>query len=80
MTPEERAASMEVLKKSIVMANKYGQQMLEEADNKTAVCTTAAAIMLSTFCSAGGLTLHDTVALLMSVHKQTELMMKERQQ
>ena len=74
MTPEEKAASLEVLKKAIVLANKYGHQLMDECDGNAAVCATAAAIMLSTFCSAADMSMHDAMGLFMSVHKQTEAM------
>ncbi len=74
MTPEERDRSLAVLKKAAVIANNHGQQILDESDNSAAVSATAAAIMLSTFCSAAGMSMHDAMGLFMSVHKQTEAM------
>ena len=80
LTPEERQKSLDVLKKAVVIANNHGQQILDESDSVASVAATSAAIMMSTFCSAAGMSLHDTMGLLMSVHKHTELMVKERQQ
>ena len=72
MTPEERNRSLAVLKKAVVIANRHGQEVLNECDNSAAVAATAAAIMLSTFCAAAGMSMHDAMGLFMSVHKQTE--------
>lgn len=80
MTPEERRESLDVLKKAVIIANRHGQEILDESDNIASVAATSAAIMMSTFCSAAGMSLHDTMGLLMSVHKHTEQMVKERQQ
>lgn len=80
MTPEERRESLDVLKKAVVIANNHGQQILDESDNIAAVAATSAAIMMSTFCSAAGMSLHETMGLIMSVHKHTEHMVRERQQ
>ena len=74
MTEEEREKSIAVLKKAVIIANRHGQQVLDECNNSAAVSTTAAAIMLSTFCAAAGMSMHDAVGLFMSVHKQTEAM------
>ena len=74
MTEEEREKSIAVLKKAVIIANRHGQQMLDECNNSAAVSATAAAIMLSTFCAAAGMSMHDAVGLFMSVHKQTEAM------
>lgn len=78
MTPDEKRESLEVLRKAVVIANRHGQQVLDECDNMASVAATAAAIMMSTFCSAAGMSLHDTMGLLMSVHKHTEHMVGER--
>lgn len=80
MTPEERRESLDVLKKAVIIANRHGQEILDESDNIASVAATSADIMMSTFCSAAGMSLHDTMGLLMSVHKHTEQMVKERQQ
>jgi hypothetical protein len=74
MTPEEREQSIAVLKKAAIIANRHGHQVMTECDNSAAVSATAAAIMLSTFCAAAGMSMHDAVGLFMSVHKQTEAM------
>jgi hypothetical protein len=78
MTPEEREQSIAVLKKAAIIANRHGNQVMTECDNSAAVSATAAAIMLSTFCAAAGMSMHDAVGLFMSVHKQTEAMAMER--
>ena len=80
MTDEERKESINVLRKAIGLANKHGQSLLDDADNISAVASTAAAIMLSTYCSASGMTMHEAVDLFISVHKQTIKMVKEREQ
>jgi hypothetical protein len=74
MTPEEREQSIAVLKRAVIIANRHGQQVLNECDNSAAVAATAAAIMLSTFCAAADMSMHNAVGLFMSVHKQTEAM------
>ena len=74
MTPEERERSLDVLKKAVIIANRHGQQVLDDSNNSAAVSATAAAIMLSTFCAAAEMSMHDAVGLFMSVHKQTEAM------
>jgi len=78
MTPEERERSLNVLKKAVVIANRHGQQVLDECENNAAVAATSAAIMLSTFCAAAEMSMHDAVGLFMSVHKQTEAMAGDR--
>lgn len=74
MTPEERDRSLAVLKKAVVIANRHGREILDECDNSAGVSATAAAIMLSTFCAAADMSMHDAMGLFMSVHKQTEAM------
>jgi len=71
MTEEERKEGIEILNHSIRIANKFGPLILDDADNSGGTAATAAAIMMSSICSAMGMTLHDTMDLLMSVHKQT---------
>lgn len=78
MTPEEREKSIAVLKQAVIIANRHGQQVLIECNNSAAVSATAAAIMLSTFCAAAGMSMHDAVGLFMSIHKQTEAMTGEQ--
>lgn len=78
MTEEEAKESLEVLKRAVIIANLHGARIIAECDKNAAVSTTAAAIMLSTFTSAAGMSTHDAVGLFMSVHKQTETMVKER--
>jgi hypothetical protein len=80
MTPEERQTSLAILKRSVVIANRHGQSILDECEGAAGVAAASAAIMMSTFCSAAGMSLHDTMGLLMTVHKHTELIVKERQQ
>lgn len=71
MTPEERDRSFAVLKKAVIIANRNGKKILDECDNTAAVATTTAAIMLSSFAAAAGMSMHDAVGFFMSVHKQT---------
>lgn len=80
MTPEERQESLEVLRQAVVIANRHGQQILDESDNVASVAATSAAIMMSSFCSAAGMSLHDTMGLIMSIHKHTIHITQERQQ
>jgi hypothetical protein len=80
MTPEEKRESLDVLRKAVVIANRHGQQILDESDSVASVAATSAAIMMSTFCSAAGMSLHDTIGLIMSIHKHTIHITQERQQ
>jgi hypothetical protein len=51
--------------------------IIKKAENNGGCSATAAAIMLSSFASAMGMTLHDAMGLFMSVHKQTMAMERE---
>ena len=77
MTEEEREQCLSVLSDAAKIANKFGPLILDDADNIGGTAATSAAILLSSFCSAMGMTLHDTMGLLMSVHKQTMNMERE---
>lgn len=79
MTPEERQETMAVLKKSIEIANRHGMQIMDECNDSASVSAVSAAIMLSTFCSAAGMSMHDAMGLFMATHKQTEAMVKENE-
>jgi hypothetical protein len=71
MTDDERKEGMEILSRSVHIANKFGPLILKDADNSGGTAATSAAILMSSYCAAMGMTLHDTMELLMSVHKQT---------
>jgi len=71
MTEEERKEAGEILYRSVHIANKFGPLILKDADNSGGTAATSAAILMSSYCAAMGMTLHDTMELLMSVHKQT---------
>ena len=77
MTDDERKEAEDILYRSVKIANKFGPLILDDADNIGGTAATAAAIMLSSFSSAMGMSLHDTMGLLMSVHKQTMAMERE---
>jgi hypothetical protein len=77
MTEEERKEAEEILYRSIQIANKFGPLILDDADNIGGTAATAAAIMLSSFTSAMGMSLHDAMGLFMSVHKQTMAMERD---
>ncbi len=77
MTEDENKEGLETLYRAVQIANKFGPLIVEDADKLGATSATAAAIMLSTFTCAMGMTLHDAMGLFMSVHKQT--MMFERE-
>jgi hypothetical protein len=77
MTDDERKEGMEILYRSVHIANKFGPLILDDADNDGGTAATSAAILLSSYCAAMGLSLHDTMGLLMSVHKQTMAMDRE---
>jgi hypothetical protein len=77
MTDDERKEAEEILYRSVKIANDYGPLILRDADNIGGTAATSAAIMLSSFCSAMGMSLYDALALLHSVHKQTMAMERE---
>ena len=77
MTEEERKEAEEILYRSVKIANKFGPLILDDADNIGGTAATSAAILMSSFCDAMGMSLHDTMGLLMSVHKQTIAMERE---
>jgi hypothetical protein len=77
MTDDERKEAEEILYRSVKIANKFGPLILDDADNMGGTAATSAAIMLSSFCSAMGMSLYDALALLHSVHKQTMAMERE---
>lgn len=77
MTEDERKESVDILFDAIRISNKYGPLILDDADNTGGTAATAAAIMLSQYTSAMGMTLHDVVSLFMAVHKQTMAMERE---
>ena len=74
MTPEERKEALDIFSSAVLVANKFGPLIIEETDGYTPVTTTTAAILLAGFCNQAGMSLHDTVDLLMSAYKSaTEL-------
>ena len=77
MTPEERDRSTEILVDAIRISNKFGPLILDDADNIGGTAATSVAIMLSQYCSAMGMSLHDAVGLFMAVHKQTMALERE---
>jgi hypothetical protein len=78
MTPEEEhKEGMETLYRAVQIANKFGPLIVEDADKLGGTAATAAAIMLSTFTCAMGMTLHEAMGLFMAVHKQTMAMERE---
>jgi len=79
MTEEEREKSIAVLKKAIEIANRHGMQIMDECNDSASVSAVSAAIMLSTFCSAAGMSMHDAMGLFVATHKQTEAMVKENE-
>jgi hypothetical protein len=77
MTDEELKEAQEILFRSVQIANKFGPLIIKKAENNGGCSATAAAIMLSSFASAMGMTLHDAMSLFMSVHKQTMAMERD---
>jgi hypothetical protein len=71
VTPEERQVALDILARSVQLANKYGPLILEDSDNFGQVAITASGIIFVQYCSKMGMSLHDTVGYLMTVHKQT---------
>lgn len=77
MTPEERDRNAELLVDAIRISNKFGPLILDDANNIGGTAATSAAIMMSQYCAAMGMSLHDTVSLLMAVHKQTMVLERD---
>ena len=77
MTPEERDHSTDILIDAIRISNKFGPLILDDADNIGGTAATTVAIMMSQYCAAMGMSMHDTVGLLMAVHKQTMALERE---
>jgi hypothetical protein len=77
MTPEEKDRSTDILVDAIRISNKFGPLILDDADNIGGTAATSVAIMFSQYCAAMGMSLHDTVSLLMAVHKQTMVLERE---
>jgi hypothetical protein len=77
MTPEERERSTDILVDAIRISNKFGPMILDDADNIGGTAATSVAIMFSQYCTAMGMGLHDTVSLLMAVHKQTMVLERD---
>ena len=71
VTPEERQIALDILARSVQLANKYGPLILDDSDNFGKVAVTSSAIIYVQYCSRLGMSLHDTVSYLMTVHKQT---------
>ena len=78
MTDEERERAMHALNHSIRIANKFGPLIIDDAGQMGGTAATAAAILLSTFCAEMDMSLHDTVGLLMTIHKQTMALEREK--
>jgi hypothetical protein len=70
VTPEERQVALDILARSVQLANKYGPLILDDSDNFGQVAVTSSAIIFVQYCSRMGMSLHDTVGYLMTVHKQ----------
>jgi hypothetical protein len=77
MTPDEHDKNTEMLIRAIEISNKFGPLILDDADNIGGTAATSVAIMMSQYCDAMGMSMHDTVGLLMAVHKQTMAMERE---
>lgn len=77
MTPQERERCLKVLKEASMIASKRGNQIVDDCGGDTAIATASAAIILSTLAAASGMSMHDAMSLLMSVHKETERLVKE---
>jgi replicative DNA helicase len=77
MTPDEHDKNTEMLIRAIEISNKFGPLILDDADNIGGTAATSVAIMMSQYCGAMGMSMHDTVGLLMAVHKQTMAMERD---
>jgi hypothetical protein len=77
MTPEDHDKNTEMLIRAVEISNKFGPLILDDADNIGGTAATSVAIMMSQYCGAMGMSMHDTVGLLMAVHKQTMAMERD---
>lgn len=77
MTPEEREVALDILTRSVQLANKYGPLILDDADNFGQVAVTSSAIIFVQYCLKLEMSLHDTVGYLMTVHRQTIALEKQ---
>jgi hypothetical protein len=78
MSPEDRKITTDHLQGAGALANKFGPIILIESESNPAISITCAAILLSTFCAAAEMTLHDSMGIFMEVHKQTMRMAGEK--
>ena len=77
MTPEDHDKNTEMLIRAVEISNKFGPLILDDADNIGGTAATSVAIMMAQYCGAMGMSMHDTVGLLMAVHKQTMAMERD---
>lgn len=70
ITPEDRQRAKQMLVNAAQLSNKYGTEIVEEAEDSREALV-AMAIMLSSLGASMGCTMHDLMGLLMEVHKKT---------
>ena len=69
MTPEEREYAEEIFDKAVVISNHIGPQIVDRANGSAPIVTTTAAVLLSHFCIISGISMYDSVDMLMSAYK-----------
>jgi hypothetical protein len=72
VTPEQREYAIGIFDKSVVISNDIGPKIVEQADGSAPIVTTTAAILLSSFCIASGISMYDAVDILMSAYKNIQ--------
>lgn len=68
MSPKEKT-NMQIFDDAIDAANKIGPRTIEETRGDIQVTTTASAFIYAGFCTQAGISLHDSIDLLMSSYK-----------
>lgn len=68
MTPEEES-DLHTFENAVDVANKIGPRMIEETGGHIQTTTTSAAFIYATFCIQAGVSMHESINLLMSTYK-----------
>lgn len=69
MTPEEKEYAEGIFDKAVVISNDVGPRIVEQANGSAPIVTTTAAVLLSHFCIISGVSMYDSVDMLMSAYK-----------
>jgi hypothetical protein len=70
--PEEREIAVAVLNRAVKVANKFGPQMIAETDGDIPVTTMAVSLMMGGFCVNAGMSMYESVDILMAAYKQAK--------